>query len=121
MALRMLLLGVCVHGEEEASAGGVYADAVAEEGETALEATRRLVVNPILELPCSQSIRAIKKVVSAADGDVEVDSIDGTLEIDTNMAMKVEMDSFLSVWGGDSNKELIQKAKDRLRDKNTKQ
>ena len=96
-ALRMLLLGECVYGEEEArqnpTSGGMlpsssYADAVANEGESALNATMRYI-QPILDLPCSQSIRAIKNVVvSAADGDREV----------SNMAMRAEMEAFLSVW-----------------------
>jgi len=118
-ALRMLLLGECVYGEEEARAGASYADAVAEEGETALEATMRLVVDPILQLPCSRSIRAIKEAVSAADGDGEVIDLNGNLKLD-NMAMKGELESFMSVWGGESNKEQIQKAKDHLRDKGEK-
>lgn len=120
-ALRMLLLGECVYGEEEALVGGVYADAVAEEGETALQATMRLFVDPLLELPCSKSIRAIKEAVSAADGDGDViDSANGRLKLDTNMAMKGEFESFMSVWGGDSNRKQIQKAKERLRDKDSK-
>ena len=120
-ALRMLLLGECVYGEEEAKSGssGVYADAVAEEGETALEAAIRYV-QPILKLPCSQSIRAIKSTVSAADCDGEViDTLTGKLRLDTSLAMKGEMDSFLSVWGGESNLKQIQKAKDNLRGKDT--
>ncbi|KAL7543408.1 hypothetical protein ACHAXR_012692 [Thalassiosira sp. AJA248-18] len=120
-ALRMLLLGECVHGEEEAAraGAGVYADAIGEEGESALEATMRLFVDPILELPCSQSIRAIKNAVSAADGDGEViDSTNGKLKLDTNMAVTGEMESFMSVWGGDSNRAQIQKAKENLRGPN---
>ena len=57
-ALRMLLLGECVLGEEEAKRSA-YADVVATEGETALHATMRAIINPLLDLPCSQSIRAI--------------------------------------------------------------
>ena len=111
-ALRMLLLGECVYGEEEArqipTNGGMlpsssYADAVANEGESALNATMRYI-QPILDLPCSQSIRAIKNVVvSAADGDGEV----------SNMAMRAEMEAFLSVWGGETNVAQIKKTKDR--------
>jgi len=132
-ALRMFLLGECVSGEEEANIanidmlggafGGIgrYADAIGEEGETALDATMRLVVDPILKLPCSKSIRAIKKAVSAADGDGEVtDSASGRLKLDTNIAMKEEFESFMSVWGGDSNREQIEKTKERLREKDTK-
>ena len=121
-ALRMLLLGECVHGEEESQYDGkMYADAVAEEGETALEATMRLIVDPLLDLPCSRSIRAIKNAVSAADGDGEViDSIDGRLKMDTNIAVKGELESFLSVWGSESNKEQIQKAKNDLKNKGEK-
>ena len=115
-ALRMLLLGEHVHGKEEARLGGIYADAVGEEGETALEATMRLVVDPILSLPCSQSIRAIKMAVSAAAGDGDVMDIDGRLNMDTK-ALKGEFEAFMSVWGGESNREQIQKAKERLRDK----
>ena len=117
----MLLLGECVYGEEEEKSGisGVYADAVAEEGETALEAAIRYV-QPVLKLPCSQSIRAIKSTVSAADGDGEViDTLTGKLRLDTNLAMKGEMESFLSVWGGESNLKQIQNAKDTLKDKDT--
>ena len=99
----------------------MYADAVAEEGETALEATMRLIVDPLLDLPCSRSIRAIKNAVSAADGDGEViDSIDGRLKMDTNIAVKGELESFLSVWGSESNKEQIQKAKNDLKNKGEK-
>lgn len=115
-ALRMLLLGECVYGEEEArqipTSGGMlpsssYADAVANEGESALNATMRYI-QPILDLPCSQSIRAIKNVVvSAADGDREV----------SNMAMRAEMEAFLSVWGGEANVAQIKKTKDRLKEK----
>ena len=110
-------------GEEEAlgarSGGKIsyYADVVANEGETALHATMRAVINPLLDLPCSQSIRAIKRVVSSADGDGEViDCIDGsTLKLDTNLAMMAERDAFLSVWGGKANLEQIQKARDRIK------
>mmetsp|Transcript_14797 Transcript_14797/g.20998 ORF Transcript_14797/g.20998 Transcript_14797/m.20998 type:complete len:312 (+) Transcript_14797:3-938(+) len=69
-ALRMLLLGESVFGAEEADRLD-YADYVAEEGESSLDATMRLV-EPILNLPCSQSVRAIKRVVSVADGDENV-------------------------------------------------
>ena len=122
-ALRMLLLGETVTGEQESkSTGGVlYSDAVAEEGESALDATMRLIVHPILQLPCSKSIRAIKKAVSAADGDGDIiDLHSGLLELDKDAAVRGEIDSFISVWGGDSNLEQIKKAKERLRDKNTK-
>lgn len=123
-ALRMLLLGECVRGEEEVTkvgSGGTYADAVGEEAETALEATMRLVVQPILDLPCSKSVRAIKKAVSSADGDGEViDSTDGQLQLDANMALKGEMESFTSVWGGESNRDQIRKAKERLKEKVSK-
>ncbi len=113
-ALRMLLLGECVLGEEETPS--YYADVVANEGETALRATMRAIINPLLDLPCSRSIRAIKRAVSCADGDGEVmDNIDGTLKFDTNMAMMGERDAFLSVWGGKANVEQILKARDRMR------
>lgn len=132
-ALRMLLLGECVYGEEETrqipTSGGMlpsssYADAVANEGESALNATMRYI-QPILDLPCSQSIRAIKNVViSAADGDREVfhntDMESGQLkklETNTNMAMRAEMEAFLSVWGGEANVAQIKKTKDRLKEK----
>ena len=119
-ALRMLLLGECVYGGEEAPVAGAYADAIGGEGESALEATMRLVVEPLLELPCSRSVRAIKKAVSVADGDGEViSSTNGRLKLDTNMAMKGEFESFMSVWGGDSNREQIRKTKER--DKDTKE
>lgn len=123
-ALRMLLLGECILGEEEAMAtrgGGrrsYYADVVANEGETALHATMRAVINPLLDLPCAQSIRAIKRAVSSADGDGEVigHHTDGTtLKLDTNLAMMGERDAFLSVWGGKANVEQIQKARDRIK------
>ncbi|KAL9183218.1 hypothetical protein ACHAXT_005005 [Thalassiosira profunda] len=115
-ALRMLLLGEAVTGAEEANSGGGYADAVAEEGETALEAAMRLI-EPMLELPCARSIRAMKAAVAAVDGDGEIlDANSGEL-LDTNAGMRQEMDSFLSVWGGDSNKEQIEKARERLRGK----
>jgi ethylmalonyl-CoA/methylmalonyl-CoA decarboxylase len=115
-ALRMLLLGECVLGEEEAKSA-TYADAVASEGETALDAAMRLIVNPILDLPCAKSIRAIKSAVSSADGDRDVlDYIDGTLQ-SNNLALRGERESFLSVWGGDTNVEQIRKAKERLKGK----
>ena len=132
-ALRMLLLGESVLGEEEArrlefnkencnnilGAGtGVYADFVADEGETALDATMKRIVHPILQLPCAKSVRAIKSAVSFADGDGDIiDSTYGGLRMDSNMALRGEMDSFVSVWGGDSNKEQIRKAKERLKEK----
>lgn len=123
-ALRMLLLGECVSGEDEASSGGTgngtYADFVADEGETALDAAMRLAINPLLELPCSRSIRAIKTAVSFADGDGDViDCADGgSLKLSTNLAMRGEMDAFLSVWGGKSNLEQIQKARSKSAKKN---
>ena len=120
----MLLLGETVSGEQESKGTGgalLYSDAVAEEGESALDATMRLIVHPILQLPCSKSIRAIKKAVSAADGDGDIiDLHGGLLKLDTDAAVRGEINSFMSVWGGDSNLEQIKKAKERLRDKNTK-
>jgi enoyl-CoA hydratase/carnithine racemase len=120
-ATRMLLLGEAVRGGEEAergcAVGGrmVYADAVAAEGETALDAAMRLVVDKLMELPCPRSIRAIKRAVSSADGDRDViDPSDGSLNVG-NAAIAGEMESFRSVWGGRSNAELIQKTRDRLR------
>ena len=75
----------------------------------------RLIADPIMELPCSKSIRAIKCAVSAADGDRDViDPIDGRLILDIK-AVRGEMDSFVSVWGGKANAEQIRKARDRLK------
>jgi ethylmalonyl-CoA/methylmalonyl-CoA decarboxylase len=116
-ALRMLLLGECILGEDEAKRSTAYADVVANEGESALHATMRVIINPLVELPCSQSIRAMKRAVSYADGDGEVmmgNTIDERFKFDTNMAMRGERDAFLSVWGGKTNVEQIQKAKDRI-------
>ena len=124
-AIQLLLLGHCIRGDEEyarsisSSVGGgvemIYADAVADRDETALDATIRLIIQPLLQLPCSNSLRAIKSAISAADGDRNViNKIDGTLNSSTNMAVKCEMESFMSVWGSQSNKEQIEKTKDRL-------
>lgn len=130
-ALRMLLLGDSVFGGEEAERLA-YADYVAEEGESALDATMRLVVEPILNLPCSQSLRAIKGVVSVADGDEDIiDTSSGRLRyiktddfenessktVIKSTAVKSEIDSFLKVWGGESNRELIQQTRENLKDK----
>ena len=131
-ALRMLLLGESVSGEDEAEQLD-YADYVAEDGESSLEAAMRLVADPILNLPCSQSVRAIKRVVSVADGDEDViDTFSGKLK--NNLATNVlgnnlteemtkfnsnvnsEIDAFLQVWGGESNRELIQQARESLED-----
>mmetsp|Transcript_22633 Transcript_22633/g.45831 ORF Transcript_22633/g.45831 Transcript_22633/m.45831 type:complete len:358 (-) Transcript_22633:93-1166(-) len=121
-ALKMLLLGESVLGEEEAhrlnsnSGSGVYADFVANSGESAFDAAIRRFVNPILHLPCSQSIRAIKSVVSVGDGDRDViDCSSGSLLFDSNNALRGEIESFTSVWGGESNKEQIRKAKENLK------
>ena len=93
----------------------IYADGVANVGESALDASIRLIVRPLLELPCPKSIRAIKRAVSASDGDGDViDGVDGTLNITKNRAVRGEMDSFLSVWGGEANVEQIQRMRDRL-------
>jgi len=105
-ALKLLLLGECVYGEEEAVTCE-YADAVGDEEETSLEATMRYI-QLILELPCSQSIRAIKKTISSADDEA------------IDIAMDRERESFLSVWGGEANMKQIQKTKELLRDKNDK-
>ena len=105
-AIRMMLLGECIHGEEEAVTCE-YADAVGDEGESSLEATMRYI-QPILELPCSQSIRAIKSTISAADDEA------------IDIAMERERESFLSVWGGEANVKQIQKTKELLRDKDDK-
>ena len=102
-ALKLLILGECIYGEEEAKACE-YADAV---GETSLEATMRYI-KPILELPCSQSIRAIKNTISSADDEA------------IDIVMERERESFLSVWGGEANMKQIQQTKDRLRDKDDK-
>ena len=121
-ALRMLLLGETVTGEQEEKSG-VYADAVADEGESAYDATMRLIVEPILDLPCSKSVRAIKKAVSAADADGDGDVIDfpsGMLKLDTDSAVRGEMESFMRLWGGESNRNQIQKAKERLKEKAAK-
>ncbi|KAL7551599.1 hypothetical protein ACHAWF_014788 [Thalassiosira exigua] len=119
-ALRMLLLGESVCGDEEAQCGCVYADAVGEIGETSLEATKRLIVDKILDLPCPQSIRALKSAVSAVDGDGDViDLATGEPKLE-NTAMMGEFESFMSVWGGDSNREQIQKAKSHLQEKRKK-
>jgi len=132
-ALRMLLLGESVFGEEEAKQLD-YCDYVAEVGESSLDAAMRLVVDPVLSLPCSQSVRAIKRVASVADGDDDViDTATGRLRykdndddvIDdrmiakkyTDIAVKSEIDAFLQVWGGDSNRELIQQTRERLKKK----
>ena len=124
-AVKLLLLGHCIRGDEEyarsisSSVGGgvgmIFADAVADRDETALDATIRLIIQPLLQLPCSNSLRAIKSAISAADGDRNViNQIDGTLNSSTNMAVKCEMESFMSVWGSQSNMEQIEKTKDRL-------
>ncbi len=129
-ALRMLLLGESVYGEEEADMLD-YADFVAEEGESSFDATMRLVVEPVLNLPCSQSVRAIKRVVSVADGDDDI--IDTSSELRyiksddfenessktkiRSTAVKSEIDAFLQVWGGKSNRDLIQQTRDSLKDK----
>lgn len=128
-ALRMLLLGESVVGEEEADRLD-YADYVAEEGESSLDATMRLVVEPVLNLPCSQAVRAIKTVVSVADGDedfintsrdrlrcIKKDDFENAKTGIFNTAVKSEIDAFLQVWGGESNRELIQQKRDSLKDK----
>ena len=116
-ALKMLLLGEAILGEDEAKEL-YYADGVGNEGETAIDAAVRLIVAPLLELPCSDAIRAIKSVVSAADGDRNVLESEGnTLLYDTHEPLAVEREAFLSVWGGDSNKKQIQETKDRLEKK----
>ena len=135
-ALRMLLLGESVFGDEEAEELD-YADYVAKDGESSLDAAMRLVVDPILNLPCSQSVRAIKRVASVADGDEDViDTASGRLRYtyvlddddsgektkepnNINTAVKSEIDAFLQVWGGESNRELIQQTKESLKDKKT--
>ena len=116
-ALKMLLLGESVLGIDEAEQL-CYADGVGKEGESAVDAAMRLIVNPLLELPCSKAVRAVKSVVSAADGDRDVlDSEGNTLLYDTNKALAVEREAFVNVWGGDSNLKQIQAAKDKLREK----
>ena len=135
-ALRMLLLGESVFGDEEAEKLD-YADYVAKDGESSLDAAMRLVVDPILNLPCSQSVRAIKRVASVADGDEDViDTASGRLRYtyvlddddsgektkepnNINTAVKSEIDAFLQVWGGESNRELIQQTRESLKDKKT--
>jgi enoyl-CoA hydratase/carnithine racemase len=116
-ALRMLLLGECILGSVEGRAL-CYADGVGEEGETAVDAAMRLIVAPLLELPCSKAIRAVKSVVSAANGDKDVLDVEGgTMFYDTNNALAVEREAFVSVWGGDSNLRQIQETKDKLKEK----
>eukprot|EP00986_Skeletonema_menzelii_P002052 scaffold558_cov160-Skeletonema_menzelii.AAC.5 len=122
-ALRMLLLGESVSGEDEAERLD-YADYVAEDGESSLDAAIRLVADPILNLPCSQSVRAIKRVVSVADGDEDVIGISGRLKCNaTDLGCKAEnpvraeIDAFVHVWGGESNRELIQQTRESLKDK----
>jgi enoyl-CoA hydratase/carnithine racemase len=124
-ALRMLLLGESVHGDEEAEQLD-YADYVADEGESSFDAAMRLVVEPILKLPCSQSVRAIKRVVSVVDGDEDIiDTASGKLRYTKDIinkynnatAAKSEIDEFLQVWGGESNKDLIKKTRESLKNK----
>jgi ethylmalonyl-CoA/methylmalonyl-CoA decarboxylase len=116
-ALKMLLLGKSILGDQEAEQLS-YADGVADEEEGALDATMRLIVQPILDLPCSKAIRAVKSVVSAADGDRDVLDVERkTMFYDTNKALAAEREAFLSVWGGDSNLKQIQQAKEKLREK----
>jgi enoyl-CoA hydratase/carnithine racemase len=130
-ALRMLLLGESVFGQEEAEQLD-YADYVAEDRESALDAAMRLVVNPILKLACSQALRAIKRVASVADGDEDViDTATGMLRytdddvLDDDSGKKManstvvrsEIDAFLQVWGGESNRELIQQTRESLKNK----
>jgi len=116
-AIRMLILGEQVNGDEEAKQLD-YADFVADDGESSYDAAMRLVVDPVLALPCSQStIRAIKSVVSVADGDDDViDASSGHLRYNAT-AVKSEIDSFVHIWGGKSNIELIEQARESLREK----
>jgi ethylmalonyl-CoA/methylmalonyl-CoA decarboxylase len=118
MALKMLLLGESIVGAREAERL-CYADGVAKEKESAIDSAMRLIVHPILDLPCSRAVRAVKAVVSAADGDSDVlDSERKTMLYDTNKALAAERDAFLSVWGGDSNLKQIRETKEKLmRDK----
>jgi ethylmalonyl-CoA/methylmalonyl-CoA decarboxylase len=124
-AIQLLLLGHCIRGDEEYTRSTIisavqhgrmiYADAIANANENAYDATIRLIIHPLIQLPCSYSIRAIKSAISAADGDRHVINItDGTLNSSTNMAVKCEMESFMSVWGSKSNIDQIQITKDRL-------
>ncbi|KAL3802620.1 hypothetical protein HJC23_011944 [Cyclotella cryptica] len=116
-ALKMLLMGECVSGQDEGRLLS-FADGVGQEGESALDAAMRLIVRPILELPCSKAIRAVKSVVSAADGDEDVfDSQGMTILYDTNKALAAERGAFLSVWGGDSNLKQIRLTKEKLTEK----
>ena len=117
MALQMLLLDKYIRGSEEAKSL-CYADGVGNEEESALDASMRLIVKPILELPCPKAIRAIKSVVCAADGDRDVIDVEKkTLLYDSNKALVAEREAFVSVWGGDSNLKQIKEAKDKLREK----
>ena len=125
-ALRMLLLGEAVLGEEETQQLD-YADYVADEGESSFDAAIRLIADPIIDLPCSKSVRAIKRVASIADGDEKViNTISGKLRYmvdedleDKDTSVKTEIDAFTKIWGGKSNRELIQQTRDRLKDKKT--
>lgn len=115
-ALKMLLLGEPVNGDEEAKQLD-YADFVADEGESSYDAAMRLVVDPVLALPCARSLQAIKSVVSFADGDDDViDTSSGHLKYNAT-AVKSEIDSFVHIWGGNSNRELIKQARESLREK----
>lgn len=116
--LKMLLLCEAILGEDEAKEL-CYADGVGMKGEGAIDAAMRLIVTPLLELPCPDAIRAIKSVVSAAGGDKDAIELEGnTVLYDTYKALAVEREAFLSVWGGDSNKKQIQETKTNLKNKN---
>jgi ethylmalonyl-CoA/methylmalonyl-CoA decarboxylase len=116
-ALKMLLLGECILGEEDPQVFS-FADGVGQEGESAFDAALRLVAEPILKLPCSKAIRAVKSMVSAADGDGDVVDRQRTrIMYDTNLALAAERQAFLSVWGGDSNLKQINKTKESLKKK----
>lgn len=116
-ALSMLLFGSPVLGSKEAETL-CYADGVGIEGEKALDAAMRLIVNPILDLPCPKSVRAVKSVVSAADGDRDVLELEGkTMLYTTNKALATERTEFMRVWGGESNLKQIAEAKARLQQK----
>ena len=115
-ALRMQLLGEPVSGDEEAKQLD-YADFVADDGESSYDAAMRLVVDPVLSLPCSKSIRAIKSVVSVADGDDDVIDVSSGHLKHNSTAVKSEIDSFVHIWGGKSNIELIEQARESLREK----
>jgi len=116
-ALSMLLFGDAVLGREERESL-CYADGVGIDEEKALDAAMRLIVIPILDLPCPNSVRAVKSVVSAADGDRDVLELEGmTMLYNTNKVLATERTEFNRVWGGESNLKQIGEVKKQLQQK----